>query len=257
MTPLPYTLYQGDCRTALNEVPDKSVDLVLCDPPFGTTNCKGDKVIPPADLWALYRRVLKPTGCVILFGSQPFTSELVQSNRPWFRHELIGDKNKCGSPGLAKVRPMKTHENILVFSPGAHTYNPQMEQGEPYARRCKDSAGYVGKENRHGYGLKPRTEFVNHGTRYPKSIINMRRDFSAQQQVHPHQKPVHTMAWLILTYSNKGGTVLDNTMGAGSTGVACMQLGSYFIGCEEDPEHYEVARQRIHEAATAFGRLSA
>lgn len=238
-------LFNGNCLEVLKCIPDNSIDLVLCDPPYGTTDCKHDTPIPFEEMWAMYERVLKPTGQVVLFGSQPFTSMLVVSNLKWFRYSLVWNKNKCGSPGLAKKRPMKVHEDILVFSKAKGVYNPQMEKGEPYSRTSKTDEGYVGKENRHGYGLKPVKSFSNPGTRYPKSILNISRDFSAQQQVHQHQKPVPLMRWLLKTYSNPGDVVLDNAMGSGSTGVACVLEGRKFIGCELDEETYNLAKSRI------------
>lgn len=240
------SLYAGDCLDLLpTKVPAQSVDLVLCDLPYATTDCEGDVMIPPVPLWEQYRRVLAPGGCVVLFASMPFTAILATSNLPWLKYALVWNKNKCGSPGLAKIRPMKTHEDILIFAPGKTTYNPQMEEGTPYARRSKRLEGYEGKHNTHGYGLKPQTEFSNDGTRYPKSIINIGRDFSAQQQVHPHQKPVSLLEWLILTYSHPGALVLDNSMGSGSTGVAALQTGRNFIGMEKYPEPYSTAITRL------------
>ena len=146
---------------------------------------------------------------------------------------------------------MRVHEDILIFAPGRTTYNPQMESGKPYSRKSKNPEGYVGRKNDHGYGLKPRTEFHNDGTRYPKSIIDMSRDFSAQQQVHAAQKPLHTVEWLIRTYSNPGETVLDNAMGSGTTGVACGGTGRSFIGIDDKIEHVELARSRIVAAQIA------
>lgn len=238
-------LFFGDCLRLMNHLPPSSVNAVICDPPFGTTLNHWDSVLPFDKLWEAYDRLLAPNGVVVLFGSQPFTSALVMSNTKWFRYELIWDKNKCGSPGLAKVRPMKTHENILVFSPSKHTYNPQMTAGEPYKRKSSNPEGYVGRRNTHKYGLKPKTEFENHGTRYPKSVLSISRDFSAQQQVHPTQKPVPLMAWLVRTYTNPGETVLDNCMGSGSTGVACMHEGREFIGMESDPVYFHIATERV------------
>jgi site-specific DNA-methyltransferase (adenine-specific) len=140
---------------------------------------------------------------------------------------------------------MKTHENILVFYKEAGgTYNPQMEEGEPYSRQSKNPEGYVGRKNDHGYGMKPRTGFTNTGTRYPKSILNISRDFSAQQQVHPTQKPVPLLEWLVLTYSHEGDTVLDNCMGSGSTGVAALRHNRNFIGMEMESEYYQIATER-------------
>lgn len=242
-----FKLYRGDCLAVLAEVPDKSVNLILCDPPYGTTDCAYDDVIFMDAMWALYRRVLAPGGCVVLFGSQPFTSRLVVSNLKWFRYSLVWNKNKCGSPGLAKIRPMKVHEDILVFAPGRTTYNPQMEAGEPYSRNPPKQM----RCNRHGYGFAgtKASGIVNTGTRYPKSVLNISRDFSAQQQVHQHQKPLAIMRWLLKTYSNPGDLVLDNAMGSGTTGVACLELGRQFIGCELDPAAFGVAEARIRRAA--------
>lgn len=243
------TLFNGDTFVAMSQLEDESINLILCDPPYGTTLNAWDKVLPFDKLWNAYRRLLKPGGTVLLFGNQPFTSEVVLSNRAWFKQVLVWNKNKCGSPGLAKVRPMNVHEDIIVFAPGRTTYNPQMEKGEPYARKSSDPEGYIGRCNNHAYGLKPRTEFSNDGTRYPKSIINISRDFSAQQQVHPTQKPVLLLEWLIRTYSNEGDVVLDNCMGSGSTGVAAMNTGRNFVGIELDAGYFEIAKERIEGAA--------
>lgn len=232
-------------------LPAGSVNLVLCDLPYNTTNCHWDSPISLAHLWSEWQRVLAPRGCVVLFAAMPFTATLYSSNPKWYKDHLVWNKNKCGSPGLAKVRPMRVHEDILVFAPGRTVYNPQMEEGQPYSRKSKNPEGYVGRKNDHGYGLKPRTEFVNEGTRYPKSIINISRDFSAQQQVHAAQKPVPVCNWLIRTYSNPGDVVLDSTMGSGTTGVACVETGRSFIGIDDRIEHVELARSRIAAAQIA------
>ena len=244
-----YNIYNQDCIEKMKDMPESSVDLILCDPPYGTTSIDWDNVIDFDEMWKCYERVLKPKGIVVLFGSQPFTSLLICSQIKWFRYELIWNKNKCGSPGLAKIRPMKTHENILVFSKNTGTlYNPQMEQGEPYKRESKNPDGYVGKANNHKYGLKPRKSFENTGTRYPKSIINISRDFSAQQQLHPTQKPVPLLEWIIKTYTNEGDVVLDNCMGSGSTGVACINTNRQFVGIELDEKYFEISKKRIEDA---------
>jgi len=245
MTP---TLMQGDTLESMRDVRDGTVNLILCDLPYGTTSCSWDIIIPFNALWDAYRRVLAPGGCVLLFGNQPFTSRLILSNLVWYKQALVWNKNKCGSPGLAKIRPMQVHEDIVVFAPGRTVYNPQMEAGEPYARKTEKPEGYVGRVNNHGYGMKPRNGFSNEGTRYPKSIINISRDFSAQQQVHPAQKPVPLLEYLIRTYSNEGDTVMDNTMGSGSTGVAARNTNRNFIGIEKDPVFFNIAVQRINAA---------
>lgn len=243
-----FQLYHGDCMTEMERIATGSVHLVVADLPYGVTNIEWDQKLDFDELWAHYARVLAPGGCVVLFGIQPFTAELVMSNRKWFKYALVWDKNKCGSPGLAKVRPMITHEDVLVFAPGRTTYNPQMTEGAPYSRKSKNPAGYVGRKNDHGYGLKPRTEFTNAGTRYPKSVLAISRDFSAQQQVHPTQKPVPLLAWLVATYSNPGERVLDNVMGSGPAGVAATLLGRDFVGIEADPEYFQIAQARIAAA---------
>lgn len=244
-------LLEGDCMALLPTMRDATVDLILCDLPYGTTLNAWDKALPAGALWAQYRRILKPSGCVVLFGSQPFTSALVMSNPAWFKYCLVWDKNKCGSPGLAKIRPMKTHEDIAVFAPGTTTYNPQMEPGEPYARKTNKPEGYVGRCNNHKYGMKPRAGFTNDGTRYPKSVLRFSRDFSAQQQVHPTQKPVPLLEWLVKTYSNAGEVVLDNCMGSGSTGVAAVRCSRAFVGIERDPEYFRIAEARVAEATSS------
>ena len=245
----PFDLKQGDCLELMKEIPDQSIDFICCDPPYGTTSIKWDEVLDFNLMWEHYGRIIKPKGVICLFGSQPFSAQLICSKLDWFRYELVWNKNKCGSPGLAKYRPMKTHENILIFyKDSGGTYNPQMEVGEPYSRTSKNPEGYVGRKNDHGYGLKPRKSFSNEGTRYPKSIINISRDFSAQQQVHPTQKPVPLLEWLIKTYSNEGETVLDNCMGSGSAGIAAVKLGRKFIGMESDSEYFDIAQDRILNA---------
>ena len=238
-------LFTGDCLEIMPTLPSGSADLIVCDPPYGKTLNTWDKVLPFAPMWEQYRRLLAPGGAVILFGNQPFTSAAVMSNPKWFKQCLVWDKNKCGSPGLAKIRPMQTHEDIMVFAPGRTTYNPQMEAGEPYSRKTEKPGGYVGRCNNHKYGMKPRSEFTNEGTRYPKSVRRVSRDFSAQQQVHPTQKPVPLLEWLVLTYSNEGDTVLDNCMGSGTTGIAALKHGRRFIGIENDPEMAATAAHRI------------
>lgn len=246
-----FDLKLGDCLSLMDEILDNSVDFICCDPPYGTTSIKWDEVLDFNRMWEQYGRILKPKGVICLFGSQPFSAQLICSKLDWFRYELVWNKNKCGSPGLAKYRPMKTHENILIFyKETGGTYNPQMEKGEPYSRTSKNPEGYVGRKNDHGYGLKPRKSFSNNGTRYPKSVLNISRDFSAQQQVHPTQKPVPLMEWLIRTYSNEGEIVLDNCMGSGSTGVAAINTGRKFIGMESNSEYYEISRQRIEDVVS-------
>jgi site-specific DNA-methyltransferase (adenine-specific) len=244
-------LFNKSCFEAFKQIPDQSVDMVCVDPPYGTTTIEWDNTLDFAEMWKELRRMVKPKGNIIIFGSQPFTSLVIVSNLEWFRHELIWNKNKCGSPGLSKYRPQKVHENVMIFArESGGTYNPIMEEGEAYKREAKDKVKGYGKGiNSHGYGFK--NVFLggeNSGTRYPKSILHASRNFSAQQTVHPTQKPTNVLNWLIMTYSNLGDTVMDFTMGSGSCGVAAKLTGRNFIGIEQDKKFFDIAKTRIDAA---------
>jgi len=228
--------------------------MVCVDPPYGTTSIKWDQILDFERMWEELERICKPTANIIVFGSQPFSSLVITSKIDWFRYELVWNKNKCGSPGLAKHRPQKVHENIMVFSKkSGGTYNPIMEEGEAYKREAKDKEnGYGSGMNSHGYGFSNKGPYLggeNHGTRYPKSILHASRNFSAQQTVHPTQKPTNLLNWLIMTYSNPSDTVLDFTMGSGSCGVSAKMTGRSFIGIEQEKEYFDIAQRRIAEAA--------
>jgi site-specific DNA-methyltransferase (adenine-specific) len=248
------TLFNEACFDAFKKIPDQSVDMVCVDPPYGTTSIEWDKVLDFKQMWAELERIVKPKGNIVIFGSQPFTSLVVASKIEWFRHELIWNKNKCGSPGLAKFRPQKVHENIMVFSKeSGGTYNPIMEDGEAYKREAKDKEkGYGTGKNTHGYGFGNNGKVYlggeNHGTRYPKSILHASRNFSAQQTVHPTQKPTNVLNWLIMTYSNPGDTVMDFTMGSGGCGVSAKLTGRNFVGIEMTKEYFDIAETRINDA---------
>lgn len=242
-------LYNGDCFEILPTLEDNSVDLVCIDPPYGTTTIGWDKVFDFTKMWKEIERVTKKDANIIIFGSQPFSSLLIASNVKWFKYELIWNKNKCGSPGLAKYRPQKVHENIMIFNRGKGVYNPIMEKGEAYHRVCKTEDGYGSGKNTHGYGFGNNkfTESHNDGVRYPKSILHCSRNFSAQQTVHPTQKPTSLLNWLIMTYSNVGDTVLDFCMGSGSCGVSAKATGRKFIGIEMDEHYFNISKSRIEE----------
>lgn len=233
-------LMQGDCLELLKNIPDGSVDMILTDPPYGTTACKWDSVIPFEPMWAELKRIIKPNGAIVLFGSQPFTSNLIMSNPKMFKYEQIWDKNKGTQPQLANIQPMKSHENILVFGKGKINYYPQKTKGDPYTRDNKQ------KHSDHSLskGLKPIKQ-VNTGFRFPKTVLLYPRDFSAQSRLHPTQKPVALLEYLIKTYTQEGETVLDFTMGSGSTGVAAKNTNREFIGIELDKNYFEIAKQRI------------
>ena len=320
-------LWQGDCLELMKNIPDKSVDMILCDLPYGTTACKWDIIIPFDKLWEQYKRVIKIDGTIILFGSQPFTSELIHSNVKWFSHTWIWNKGSCGNPFLCKVQPLKIHEDVVVFSRpdnydlnnfvelrnifknimgkigkkkkqiiedlgqgldhcfrfdslqwGLPTeknynrmiafydlkdipeykylkeiyekdfkgrnkvYNPQMViKGKPIRK------GYKGKNKEDGIlgGAEQNTVSFNN-VYYPKSII----EFSnrKEKKYHPTQKPVALLEYLIKTYTNENNIILDNCMGSGSCGVACINTNRRFIGIELDEGYFNIAKQRIDEA---------
>lgn len=240
-------LLLGDCLERMGEIPDGSVDMVLCDLPYGTTACKWDAVIPFEPLWAHYRRVTKPNAAIVLTASQPFTSLLVGSNLEAFRYAWVWDKvNRHTGYGNVSFMPLKRHEDICVFVAGGKpTFNRQMGKGAPYvAKRSGAIAGVY-----EGGGLHPQ-DGVNDGSRNPVSVLSVKADVKSEMGIHPTQKPVALMEYLIRTYTNEGDTVLDNTMGSGTTGVACANTGRKFIGIERDPTYFEIAKQRISGAAS-------
>lgn len=243
------TLLQGDCLKLLKNIPDGSVDMVLCDLPYGTTKNKWDSVIPIYKLWDEWKRVTKKKCSVVLFSQMPFTAMLVNSNMCWFKHEWIWEKPKSTGFLNSNFAPLKCHENILVFSPNAAcyvkdeinaiTYNPQMLTGKPYVTKGGHaSTNYDCKWNRE-------TTTICDGKRYPRDVITFSHD---KKKHHPTQKPVPLLEYLIRTYTDPGMTVLDNCMGSGSIGVACINTGRNFIGMELDPGYFKIAKQRIEEA---------
>ena len=233
---------QGDCLELMKEIPDKSVDMVLCDLPYGTTRNKWDSVIPLNKLWKQYERIIKDNGAIVLFSQMPFSAELVHSNLKLFKYEWIWQKDNGTGFLNAKKMPLKIHENILVFYKKLPLYNPQMRTGfKPY--KCKQgrhSANYGAYEQGHI------TE--SNGERYPIDIIKFKKDSG----LHPTQKPVELLEYLIKTYTNEGETVLDNCMGSGSTGVACINTNRNFIGMELDEHYFQIAKERLeqHECKT-------
>ncbi len=230
-------LRQGDCLEILPTLEAGSVDMVLCDLPYGTTQNKWDSVIPLDLLWAEYWRIVKPNGAVVLTAAQPFTTALISSCIKHFRYALVWDK--VGTTGFqtAKVMPLRRHEDVVVFYRSKPTYNPAMEtRGEPRKKG--------GSKNDNGcYGDLRSSESFNN-TYYPTSIIQI-SNASKAGLVHPTQKPVALMEYLIRTYTNEGETVLDNTMGSGTTGVACRNTNRNFIGIERDPAYFAIAQGRI------------
>lgn len=234
------TLMQGDCLELMRGLADNSVDMVLCDLPYGTTKNKWDSVLPLDQLWAEYRRISKPNAAMIFTAAQPFITALISSNQRDFRYCLVWDK--VGTTGFqtAKVMPLRRHEDICVFYDAKPTYNPAMEvRGKP---RKKGGS----KTDNGCYGELRSTESHNN-TYYPTSIIQV-SNASKRGLVHPTQKPVALMEYLVRTYGNPGDVVLDNAMGSGTTGVACINTGRRFIGMEMDADYFEIAKNRIDSA---------
>ena len=229
---------QGDCLELMKDIPDESIDMILCDLPYGTTKNKWDSVIPLNKLWKSYERIIKDNGAIVLFSQMPFSAELVHSNLKLFKYEWIWQKDNGTGFLNAKKMPLKIHENILVFYKKLPLYNPQMRTGfKPY--KCK--------QGRHStnYGAYEQGHITeSNGERYHIDIIKFKKDSG----LHPTQKPVELLEYLIKTYTNENETVLDNCMGSGSTGVACINTNRDFIGYELNEEYFNIAQNRLREA---------
>ena len=240
-------LRQGDCLEIMKDIPDKSIDAIICDLPYGTTACKWDSIIPFDKLWEQYKRIIKDNGAIVLFGSQPFTSALVMSNPKMFKYEWIWEKSKASNFLLAKKQPLKAHENILVFGKGSVVYYPQKTEGKPFNKGNRKHDNGIATEV---YNKIPNAgiEIINEdGMRNPRSVQYFVTGES-EGKLHPTQKPLELMKYLIKTYTNEGDTVLDNTMGSGTTGIAAVNLNRKFIGIEMDEHYFEIAEKRINEA---------
>lgn len=234
-----FELYRGDCLDVMKDIPDGSVDMVLTDPPYGTTACKWDSIIPLEPMWEQLKRIIKPNGAIVMTAAQPFTSIIGASNVDMLRYSWVWEKSAATGHLNAKKIPMKNHEDVLVFYVRQPTYNPQGIQKFGKVTRRGGNGGCYG-----GSGRENLQEFTN----YPRTI---QKFASEGKTVHPTQKPVALMEYLVKTYTNDGETVLDFTMGSGSTGVACGNLGRKFIGIELDRGYYHIARKRIAEAYKA------
>jgi len=223
----------------MKEIPDGSISMILTDPPYGTTACKWDSIIPLEPMWEQLKRVIKPNGAIVMTASQPFTTKLIASNMGMFKYCWVWDKVRGSNFATVKKRPFNSFEDIAIFYKKQPTYNPQMWRGKPYEQR----QGYVGEAKQ--TGLK-RKEVItkNNGDRYPLSIIRN----SKENGLHPTQKPVALMEYLIKTYTNEGETVLDFCLGSGTTGVAAKNLNRNFIGIELDEGYFNIAKERIEKA---------
>ena len=240
-------IQQGDCLELMKELPNKSIDMILCDLPYGTTKNKWDNIIPLDALWGGYERVIKDNGAIMLFGDGMFTANLMLSNPKMWRYNLIWDKQRGCDLLNANVKPLKSHEDICVFYKHKPTYNKQYWYSNPYKRTKNGSLS-----NNYGDRKSAYSESTD-GRRNPLSILSFPRDGN---RIHPTQKPIALLEYLIKTYTNEGETVLDNCMGSGSTGVACINTNRNFIGYELDEKYFEIAEKRLNEhiEATIFDK---
>jgi len=249
----------------MKDIPDKSVDMILCDLPYGTTACKWDVIIPFEPLWKQYKRIIKDHGVICLFGSQPFTSTLITSNIKMFKEELIWEKDRASNFAQAKRRHLKYHENIIIFANTKYTYNKQMQIREsPRVKQMikNGNLNFRGKESRQeakenqteivfATHYEPRSfevydpELKNPSTIIKYPIVNSN---SKEKTIHPTQKPVALFEYLIKTYTQPGEIVLDNCIGSGTTAIAALNTGRFFIGIEKEPKYVEIARKRLEQA---------
>jgi len=245
----------GDCLELMKDIPNGSIDMILCDLPYGTTNCKWDIIIPFEKLWEQYYRITKPNAAIVLFSTQPFTTALISSNMKDFRYSLIWDKIRAAGFLNANRMPLKQHEDINVFYKMQPTYNPQKYIDKPY-----DKTKYNGnKLDKNVLGAYTSQSSKNEGERFPKSILTFSQNWRRQDQIHPTQKPVELMEYLIKTYSNEGDLILDNCAGSGTTAIACLNTNRQFIVMEKEQKYYDIILKRVgdfnknFEPQTLFG----
>jgi len=233
-------IYQGDCLELMNGIPDKSIDMILCDLPYGTTACKWDTIIPFDKIWMQYKRIIKNRGAIVLFGSEPFSTKLRSSNLDWYKYDWKWDKKKGSNYASAKYMPLKNYEDIMVFYKNTPTYNPAMRKGKMRNKKSYAKGGGL-------YGsLKSDGKDNYNDLYYPVAIIEF-SNASQKGKVHPTQKPVALFEYLIKTYTNEGELVLDNCIGSGTTAIACINTNRNYIGIELDENYYNIAKTRISE----------
>ena len=239
--------FKGDCLEVMKNIPNKSIDMILCDLPYGTTACKWDTIIPFEPLWEQYNRIIKDNGAIILFGSEPFTSTLIVSNLKNFKYNWIWQKNKTTGFLNAKKQPLNDNETISVFYKKQCIYNPQMTEAQQVYKR-----GFVKRDKDEDiqqsdcYGEQKSFIQIDNGLRYPKRIQYFNNNFT-REQIHPTQKPVALLEYLIKTYTNEDMLVLDNCMGSGTTCVACKNLNRRYIGIELDDNYFDIAINRLNK----------
>ena len=242
-----FDLYLGDCLDVMKQIPNGSIDMIACDLPYGVTQNKLDIIIPFEPLWSEYKRIIKERGCIALFAQGVFFVELGQANRKMFRYDLVWDKVLTTGFLNAGRMPLRQHEQIAIFYKKLPEYHPQFTEGKPLHSK---GFSYMDKEHKNNnYGQFHMTDDSRKGSteKYPTSIIRVPKPHPSIA-LHRTEKPVELLKWLILTYSNKGDTIMDNCMGAGGCGVACAKTGRKFIGIEKDPGYFEIAKNRIEEA---------
>ena len=240
-----HSLLKGDCLQLMKNIPSKSIDMILCDLPYGVTQNVHDIKIPFGDLWEEYERIIKDNGVIALFGQGKFYVELVSSNMKLFRYDLVWNKKLISGFLNSNRQPLRQHEQIAIFYKKQPTFHPQFHQGNPLHGKGTSYKHKEGKNN--NYGKFNAIEDTRKGSteKYPTSILEFAKEHPSQTQ-HPTQKPVKLLEYLIKTYTNEGDVVLDNCMGSGSTGIACKNTGRHFIGMEIDDEYFEIAKERIN-----------
>lgn len=248
----PNSLICGDCLEVMKDIEDKSIDMILCDLPYGTTHCKWDTIIPFEPLWEQYKRIIKDKGAIVLTSTQPFTTKLISSNMDMFKYEWIWEKPNGANFISVDYQPFRVHEHILVFGKSAITYskkgnmkyNPQKTIGKPYTTKTGESERR--SVHRKGSNMGGH-ETINTGLRMPRSV----QKFNHEKGLHPTQKPVALFEYLIKTYTNEGDLVLDNCLGSGTTAVACVNTGRHYIGIEMDKDYFEIATKRVNDVIEA------
>lgn len=228
------TIHKGDCLELMKMIPDGSVDMILCDLPYGTTQNIWDSVIPFDLLWAQYKRIIKNKGAIALTAQSPFDKVLGCSNLKWLKYEWIWEKPQGTGHLNANIYPLKNHENVLIFCNGVHQYNPQFGIGTPYTATRTDC-------NTSNYGRQKPTTTISEGSRFPKTVLK----FNKETGLHPTQKPVALFEYLIKTYTNEGETVLDNCAGSGTTAIACLNTNRNYILMEKEEKYFEMIENRI------------
>ena len=238
-------IYNEDCLEGMKRIPDGSVDMILCDLPYGTTACKWDNIIPLEPLWEQYKRVIKDNGAIVLTASQPFTSALVMSNPNMFKHEWIWQKTSASNFMSMKYQPAKKHENVLVFCKKAPTYNPIKDVSD---KKTSSNKGSEATSDVYGTNFNNARTYKDTGLRYPSSVrlfSNQIGELNNTNRLHPTQKPVALFEYLIKTYTDECETVLDNCIGSGTTAIACMNTNRNYIGFELDKGYFDTANDRI------------